>query len=90
MIALLHRADDLGFLSANQKRYLLQQFNERKIRRREPLELDIEKEKPSLLNNFIRQYKEAYNINDSTLSARLGIHRKDFLKYYCKPSFFND
>ena len=41
MIALLYRADDLGFVTANQKRYLLQQFNKLKIRRREPQELDV-------------------------------------------------
>jgi Zn-dependent peptidase ImmA (M78 family) len=34
MIALLYRADDLGLLTPNQKRYLLQQFNQQKIRRK--------------------------------------------------------
>ena len=42
MIALLYRADDLGLLTPNQKRYLLQQFNQLNIRRREPTELDID------------------------------------------------
>lgn len=47
MISLLYRADDLGFLTPNQKRYLVQQFNDAKIRRREPVELDVAKNNPA-------------------------------------------
>ena len=49
MIAPLYRADDLGLVTTNQKRYLFQQFNQLKIRRREPIKLDIKN--PDLLKS---------------------------------------
>ena len=42
MQSLLYRADDLGYLTYNQKRYLLTQFNQMKIRKREPEDAIIE------------------------------------------------
>jgi Zn-dependent peptidase ImmA (M78 family) len=36
MISLLYRADDLGFITANQKKYLVQQFNNQNIRSASP------------------------------------------------------
>ncbi|MBL0267161.1 MAG: hypothetical protein IPP99_00340 [Chitinophagaceae bacterium] len=56
MIALLYRADDLGLLTPNQKRYLVQQFNQQNIRRREPQELDIPKENPKLMRRLLADY----------------------------------
>jgi Zn-dependent peptidase ImmA (M78 family)/DNA-binding XRE family transcriptional regulator len=82
MISLLFRADDLGLLTPNQKRYLLQQFNERKIRRREPVELDIEIEQPSLLRNLINHYIKEYEIGVKQMAAIFAIHINDYLDYY--------
>jgi Zn-dependent peptidase ImmA (M78 family)/transcriptional regulator with XRE-family HTH domain len=82
MISLLYRADDLGLLTPNQKRYLLQQFNERKIRRREPLELDIEIEQPSLLRNLINHYIKEYEIGIKQMAAFFAIPINDYLDYY--------
>jgi Zn-dependent peptidase ImmA (M78 family)/DNA-binding XRE family transcriptional regulator len=82
MISLLFRADDLGLLTANQKRYLLQQFNERKIRRREPVELDIEIEQPSLLRNLINHYIKEYEIGVKQMAAIFAIPINDYLDYY--------
>ena len=45
-IALLYRADDLGLLSPNQKRYLVQQFNQLKLRRRGQWNWIYQKSKP--------------------------------------------
>ncbi len=57
MIALLYRADHLGLITPNQKRYLIQQFNQLKLRSREPMELDIPEEKPKLIKRWIAEYR---------------------------------
>lgn len=82
MISLLYRADDLGFLTPNQKRYLIQQFNEQKIRRREPVELDVAIEKPALLKNLINQYISEYEIGVEGMAAIFAIPLQDYLDYY--------
>jgi Zn-dependent peptidase ImmA (M78 family)/plasmid maintenance system antidote protein VapI len=82
MISLLYRADDLGLLTPNQKRYLIQQFNQQKIRRREPMELDIPKENPMLLKRLIKKYITEYEIGISQMAAIFSIPLEDFLDYY--------
>jgi len=82
MIALLYRADDLGFLTPNQKRYLIQQFNEQKIRRREPQELDIPPEKPQLMRQLLAQYMAKTKLGITQLCELLAIQASDYLEYY--------
>ena len=57
MISLLHRTEDLGLTTPNQKRYILEQFNNSGIRKREPLELDVPTEKYKLVKDLITKYK---------------------------------
>ena len=82
MISILYMADDLGMLTANQKRYLIQQFNEQKIRRREPMELDVPVEKPALLKNLINSYIREYELSIKEMAAIFAIPLEDFLDYY--------
>lgn len=82
MISILYRADDLGLLTPNQKRYLIQQFNEQKIRRREPVELDVPVEKPALLKNLVNYYIREYEIGIKEMAAILAIPLEDYLDYY--------
>ena len=82
MQALLYRADDLGFLTPNQKRYLLQQFNQMKIRRREPPELDIVKETPILLKTLITKYKTKMKMDVTELAAFFNIYADEFISFY--------
>ena len=82
MISILYRADDLGLLTPNQKRYLIQQFNEQKIRRREPMELDVPVENPSLLKNLISYYMKEYEISIKEMAAIFAIPLEDYLDYY--------
>lgn len=82
MISLLYRADDLGLVTPNQKRYLIQQFNQQKIRRREPVELDVEVEKPELLKTMIHQYIKEYEIGIEQMASILSIPLEDYLDYY--------
>jgi Zn-dependent peptidase ImmA (M78 family) len=82
MIALLYRADDLGFLTPNQKRYLVQQFNQLNIRRREPTELDIPTENPTLLKHYLAQYRSKTKLGAVELATLLGMYIDDFMEWY--------
>lgn len=82
MIALLYRADDLGLLTANQKRYLVQQFNDQKIRRREPQELDISKENPQLMRRLLAEFMKKTKLGVIQLCTVLAIEHDDYLAYY--------
>jgi Zn-dependent peptidase ImmA (M78 family)/transcriptional regulator with XRE-family HTH domain len=82
MISLLYRADDLGYLTPNQKRYLLQQFNAAGIRRREPVELDIPVEKPSLVKQWIVAYRACTGLGTLELATILCLHVDEFIELY--------
>lgn len=82
MIALLYRADDLGLLTPNQKRYLLQQFNTMGIRRREPLELDVPVEEPRLMKRWIAQYRSRTGLGTVELAAVLHLNVDEYLELY--------
>ena len=82
MISLLYRADDLGLLSLNQKRYLIQQFNQLKIRRREPMELDITKEQPRLIQRWIADFRSKTKLGVVEMAALLFLNIDEFLELY--------
>jgi len=82
MQALLFRASDLGFLSENQKNYLLKQFNQLKIRRREPPELDFPKEKPKLMRDLITKYKNVHKYSAKELAASFHLELDQFMSKY--------
>jgi Zn-dependent peptidase ImmA (M78 family)/DNA-binding XRE family transcriptional regulator len=82
MIALLYRADDLGFVTPNQKRYLIQQFNQLKIRRREPIELDIPTEQPKLMKRWIADYRAKTKLGVVEMAALLCLNVDEFLELY--------
>lgn len=82
MIALLYRADDLGLLSPNQKRYLIQQFNQLKIRRREPMELDIAKEQPQQIQRWIADFRSKTKLSVVDMAALLFLNVDEFLELY--------
>ncbi|MBS1586530.1 MAG: ImmA/IrrE family metallo-endopeptidase [Bacteroidetes bacterium] len=82
MISLLYRADDLGYLTPNQKRYLLQQFNEQKLRRREPTELDITIEKPVLVRKWIAEVKSKLKLDTKGMAGFLHLNTDEFIEIY--------
>lgn len=82
MIALLYRADDLGYLTPNQKRYLVQQFNTLKIRRREPIELDIAYEPPQLFKQWMATCKARFKLSTVEMAALLCLHVDEYLANY--------
>ena len=82
MISLLYRADDLGLLTPNQKRYILQQFNQFRLRRREPPELDVPFEPTRLLKQYITQYKTKNKLSTAEMAKTLCLHTDEFLSLY--------
>jgi len=82
MISLLYRSDDLGYLTPNQKRYLLQQFNSLNIRRREPMELDIEPEQPMLLRQWANTLQKNLLLNTQQIATLLCLSTEDYLEQY--------
>ena len=82
MIALLYRADDLGLLTPNQKRYLIQQFNDQKIRRREPQQLDVAKENPQQMQYLLNQFMKKNKLSLPQMATLLAIEITDYNNYY--------
>jgi Zn-dependent peptidase ImmA (M78 family) len=82
MISLLYRADDLGYLTPNQKRYLLQQFNQLNIRRREPLDLDVPVETPRLMKRWLAQYRTQTKLGTLETAALMCLNVDEFIELY--------
>lgn len=82
MIALLYRADDLGYLTSNQKRYLIQQFNERNIRRYEPEELRILPERPRLLKFLIGEIRNKGRLTVMDTANLMCLEIGEFMELY--------
>lgn len=82
MQALLYRANDIGVITDNQKRYLINQFNSMNIRRREPAELDIPRENPMKLRDMITNYKNKQKLNVKQLALFFNLNEDEFLSKY--------
>lgn len=82
MQALLYRANDIGIITDNQKRYLINQFNSMNIRRREPAELDIPRENPMKLRDMITNYKNKQKLNVKQLALFFNSNEEEFLSKY--------
>jgi Zn-dependent peptidase ImmA (M78 family) len=82
MISLVYRADDLGFLTEMQKKYLVQLFNDLKIRKREPPELDVPIEKPRLVRQWLAQLRERNNLDIKGMAGFLRLRSEEFIEYY--------
>jgi Zn-dependent peptidase ImmA (M78 family)/DNA-binding XRE family transcriptional regulator len=84
MQSLVYRADDLEIITDNQKRNLIQQFNQLKIRKREPQEYDIAKEQPNLLRNLLTQFKTKHKADAHKMAELLHISHAEFVQLYLK------
>lgn len=82
MQALLYRANDIGEITDNQKRYLINLFNSMNIRRREPAELDIPRENPMKLRDMITNYKNKQRLNVKQLALFFNSAEDEFLSKY--------
>ena len=82
MQSLVYRANDLALITDNQKRYLIQQFNQLKIRKREPQEYDIAKEQNHLLRQILSQYKTKHKADAHKMAELLHINYAEYVQMY--------
>ena len=82
MQSLLYRASSLGYVNDNQARYLWQQFNMKKLRMREPAELDFEPEKPSLVAKLFKLHLENLSYSVDDLATIFAVHAPELMRLY--------
>lgn len=82
MHALLYRAEDTGMITENQKRYMINEFNAHRIRRREPKEYDVAVERGKLLRDLITNYRTKQKLSLSKMAAFFNLYEAEFLKMY--------
>jgi len=82
MQAILYRANDLNMLTDNQKRYIVGQFNALKIRRREPVELDIAIERGSAVRDLITRYRTKQKMSVKEMADFFFLEQEEFLSRY--------
>jgi len=80
----MYRADDLGFITANQKRYLLQQFNQQDIRRHEPEELEVQPETPGSLHLLMEEYRSRQGLGVTEMAALLSLDVSEYIGWYTR------
>ena len=82
MAALLKRASDLGAVGPRQARYLWMQIGKAGYRLREPPELDLPREEPTLLSRLLAVYKDDLGYGIGELAALLRIHVDELMEMY--------
>lgn len=82
MHAILYRAEDLKVITENKKRYLINQFNALKIRKREPKELDLVIEHGHLLRDLITKYRTKQKVSIKQMAEFFHLLEDDFLTRY--------
>ncbi len=78
MQAILYRAEDLGVITENHKRYLVNRFNQLQIRRREPKELDVAIERGQLLRDLITKYRSKQKMNVKQIAEFFYMKEDEF------------
>ena len=82
MQSLVYRANDLELISEKQKNAILKKFNQQRIRRREPQELDIIPEQYTLVRVLMTKYKTKQKLSLPKMAAFLHLEENDFLNRY--------
>lgn len=82
MQALLYRASSLKLLSENQSRYLWQQISANGWRLKEPADIDITPEKPSVLSSIVQAHLRDLGYSLEELSGLLRIHKEELIEMY--------
>ncbi len=82
MQALLMRASSLNFLTKNQAQYLWKQISARRLRLREPPELDFPKESPTIISTMVQMHLNSLGYSKGELAQFLHIYENDLLAMY--------
>jgi Zn-dependent peptidase ImmA (M78 family)/transcriptional regulator with XRE-family HTH domain len=82
MAAILHRAEDLGAITANQARYLWAQMARAGYKTHEPIELDVEGEQPNLLDELIETYRKDLGYSIADLQEVIPLNEEELWSQY--------
>ncbi|WP_319568990.1 helix-turn-helix domain-containing protein [Cohaesibacter marisflavi] len=82
MQSLLMCANDMGFLTPNQNRYLWQQISKRGWRLKEPASLDIAFEPPSVLPSIIKAHLKELSFSFEEVLKITSFNKPDFVALY--------
>lgn len=82
MAALIRRSRDLSIINENQYTYLRIQIQQRGYRLREPRELDIKREHPTLLREIIRAHTQELGFAISEVSAMVSMGVEEFRAFH--------
>ena len=82
MAALLVRASSLEFLTKNQSQYLWKQISARRLRLREPPELDFAPEYPTVVVSMLRLHKDSLGYSMLELAQLLHVHEAELYEMY--------
>ena len=84
MQALLMRASGLKELSPNQSQYLWKQISMRKLRLREPPELDFPREIPTVLSRIYDVHTTALGYDDDEMARLLHVFKAELNSYFMR------
>jgi len=82
MAALIKRASDLEIITPSKNKQLWITMGKLGYRVREPIELDIPPEKPSLLSEIVKTYIQELNYSTKELSKLLCLNQEEIQKVY--------
>lgn len=82
MAALLMRASSLSFLTKNQSQYLWKQINAKRLRLREPPELDFPHEQPTVIASMLRLHRDSLGYSMAELAQLLHVHEANLYEMY--------
>lgn len=82
MAALMHRAHELDIINENQYTYLRIQLQNKGYRLREPAELDIPREQPSLLSEIIQAHIRDLGFGLTQLAAMVNMTVSEFRDFH--------
>lgn len=82
MQALLMRATSLELITRNQAQYLWKQISARRLRLREPPELDFEPERPSVIPSMLRVHTDALGYSIAELAKMLHVREHSLRDFY--------
>lgn len=82
MSALIHRAQDIGAITANQARYLWTKMAKAGYTKQEPIELDLRGEAPQLLYEMVAVYQESLGFSLDDIRSLLHVNNADLVRSY--------
>lgn len=82
MAAILHRAEDLGAVTANQARYLWAQLAKAGYKTNEPIELEVGGEEVGLLDELIETYRKDLGYTNTDLQEIIPLNEEELWSQY--------